>query len=643
MPAPDIDVNETFRMALTLLRQGRRSQAQACLHQVLQAQPTHLDALQTSALLSLSGGDPAGAARLFERAIALQPDKADLHANLGLALQAMQQPQAALAALARALTLEPASAEIRVARANLLRDLARPAEALDDYAAAQRLQPDRPDAAAGHGDALLQSGRFEEALASYDRALALKPDFALVWYNRSNLLRQLGRHDEALASLSRSLELNPDFVQALNNRGNLLRHFNRHAEALADYDRALALEPGRAATHANRGNVLRELNRLDAARSAFQLAIDAAPQEVMHYRNLASVTRLTREDACYVALTRFAEHEARLGPQDRIYLHFALGDALQAFGDPAGAFRHFQQGNAVQRAHLHYDEPGTLAHFGQLRRTFASGRLDAVRGGGHASDLPVFVVGMPRCGSTLVEQALSNHPDVYGAGECGFFSGALQAQRRGSARMENHRAIPPGEPGLAGAEDLNALGAEYLRRIRQLGGLDVGHRRVVDKTLPNFVNLGMIHLALPNARMIHVRRDPVDTCLSIYSKLLIAMPYSFDLGELGRYYAAYERLMDHWREILPPGVLLEVRYEDLVANLERELQRIFAHCGLDWHPASLDFHRNDRAVATASALQVRQPIYTSSLTRWRPDAAVLAPLLEGLGRAHAPGGSSPHP
>ncbi|WP_052408807.1 tetratricopeptide repeat-containing sulfotransferase family protein [Paraburkholderia acidipaludis] len=634
MSRAPLDLTETFQRAQALLRQGQRAEAEACLQQILQTDPAHADALHTSALLRRAGGDAAGAAQLLERAIASRPERAIFHADLGLALQAMRRPQDALAAFSRALALAPASADILIAQANLLRDLGRPAEALDGYAAALRLQSQRADAWAGHGDALHLLGRRDEALASYDRALALQPGLAAAWYNRATLLRGLDRHDEALASLNRTLELAPDFVEALNNRGNLLRHFNRHAEALADYDRALALRPAYAAAHSNRGNVLRELNRLDDARSAYQRAIDAAPGEVMHYRNLASVTRLTRDDPCFMALARFALHEAELGAQDRVYLHFALGDALMEFGERDEAFDHYLSGNALQRARVQYDEARTLAAFGQMRRTFTPARLDAVRGGGDACDSPVFIVGMPRSGSTLIEQVLSSHPHVYGAGECGFFADALHAQE------EQRSRTTPGRGGSSGewdANDFGALGADYLRRIRLLGGIDAGYRRVVDKSLPNFMNLGLIHLALPNARIIHARREAVDCCLSAFSRLLTMMPFSFELGELGRYYAAYERLMDHWRAVLPPGVMLEVRYEDMVSDLPREARRMLDHCGLEWDPACLDFHRSDRAVATASSLQVRQPIYASSVRRWRPAPAHLAPLIEGLGESSADG------
>jgi hypothetical protein len=262
-----------------------------------------------------------------------------------------------------------------------------------------------------------------------------------------------------------------------------------------------------------------------------------------------------------------------------------------------------------------------------LRETYTRERIEACRGGGHEATTPVFIVGMPRSGSTLIEQVLASHPDVYGAGEYGAFTEALDEYVAFNGKGRAREAVLE----RLSTVDFTELGAGYQRRIAQLGGIERGYQRIVDKSLPNFMHLGLIHLALPNARFIHARRSAVDTCLSCFSKWLPSMPFTFDLGELGRYYAAYDRLIDHWRAVLPPGVLLDVHYEDMVEDLPREARRILDHCGLTWDPACLSFDRNERAVATASALQVRQPIHTRSLRRWRPAAAQLAPLLDGLG------------
>lgn len=530
---------------------------------------------------------------------------------------------------------QPLSADALVARGDQLRNSARMAEARVVYLAALRLQIDRADAWAGYADTSQAIGSYQDALIGYDRALALNPNWPVAWHNRSNALRMLGLYDAALESVTRALALAPDFVEALNNRGNLLRRVNRHAEALANYDRAIALRPTWADVHSNRGNALRELNRIDEARDAYRNAIERAPERVAYHGNLASITRLSKEHACYRALEGFLGREAQLAPHERVALHFALGDALTGFGAQQEGFDHFVTGNALQRALLQYDEAAVFASFERLRTTYGRERIESSRGGGNPAASPVFIVGMPRSGSTLIEQVLASHPQVYGAGEYGAFTESLDEWVARDAKGRTRDAILEG---LSPA-DFTALGDAYQRRIAQLGGIGRGHLRVVDKSLPNFVHLGLIHLALPNARFIHVRRSAVDTCLSCFSKWLPAMPFTFEPGELGRYYAEYDRQIAHWRSVLPPGVLLDVQYENLVDDLPGEARRMLAHCGLEWDPACLAFDRNARPVATASAQQVRQPVHKDALRRWRPPAEQLAPLLKGLGALADPAGN----
>jgi lipoprotein NlpI len=524
---------------------------------------------------------------------------------------------------------QPLSADALVARGDQLRNSARMAEARASYAAALRLQASRADAWAGYADTSQAIGCYRDALTGYDRALALIPAWPAAWHNRGNVLRLLGLYDAALESATRALALAPDFVEALNNRGNLLRRLNRHAEALADYDRAIALRPAWADVHSNRGNALQELNRIDEARDAYAQAVERAPGRVAYHCSLASVTRLARDHACYRALEGFLQREEQLAPHERVALHFALGDALTGFGAPQDGFDHFIKGNALQRALLHYDDAALFASFERLRKAYGRERFEEAtdRRGGNPAATPVFIVGMPRSGSTLIEQVLASHPAIYGAGEYGAFTEALDECVTFDARGRTYDDV------LADLSpaDFTALGDAYQRRIAQLGGIERGYLRVVDKSLPNFAHLGLIHLALPNARFIHVRRSAVDTCLSCFSKWLPSMPFTFDLAELGRYYAEYDRQIAHWRSVLPPGVLLDVEYEKLVEDLPREARRMLEHCGVEWDPACLAFDRNERAVATASAQQVRRPIHTEALRRWRPSAEQLAPLLKGLG------------
>jgi hypothetical protein len=257
-----------------------------------------------------------------------------------------------------------------------------------------------------------------------------------------------------------------------------------------------------------------------------------------------------------------------------------------------------------------------------VARVFTPALLAGAVADDESSDLPVFVIGMPRSGTTLVEQILASHPDIHGAGELGTM-GRLAAAIK-----------PPGFPAAVcglDAADRAAIGRRYLDRVRPLAA---GRSRVVDKMPGNFVFAGLIRLALPRARIIHCRRDPVDTCLSCYQRLFLGeQGFTYDLGELGRFYRSYLRLMAHWRQMMPPDRFIEVDYEEVVDDVEGQARRLIDFCGLEWNESCLEFHRNERQVRTASVNQVRQPIYRGSVGRWRRHEAHLGPLLAALGTA----------
>ncbi len=314
----------------------------------------------------------------------------------------------------------------------------------------------------------------------------------------------------------------------------------------------------------------------------------------------------------------------RLAFQDRIDLDFALGQALDEAGDTVSAFRFLAEGNAMRRAQVGYDEPRALGFLEAIGAAFTAELMQAKAGKGDPSELPVFIVGMPRSGTTLIEQVLASRPGVFAAGETAALPEAVAAQLVQGGRPLK---FPEGVARLSG-KGLREIGARYVARL-QAAAPDA--LRVVDKRPDNFRLVGLIRLALPNARIIVARRDPRDACLSCFSKLFgPGAPYSFELGELGRYHRAYDRLMDHWRSLLPHGAMLEVDYEALVADLEGQGRRILEFCGLDPGGGRIDIQRTDRRIRTASALQVRQPVYSSAVGRWRRYEPFLAPLLEAL-------------
>ena len=488
---------------------------------------------------------------------------------------------------------------------------------------------------AGHFDALHRlgvlrgrQGRLAEAAQLLRRAARRNPGSAPALNNLGMTLNLLKRPEAALAPLERAITLTPEYAIAHNNLGTALEALGRGPEARGCFERALQLKPDYPEALNNLGLTLLQNGRLEVARGHLEQAIRLEPDNPTYYASLFQCGPVTASDPHLPRLEGLARNAPALDEERRVQLHFALAKAYGDIGQPARAFDELLAGNALKRRRITYDEAQTLGRIERIRAVFSRELLQAKPGLGCASELPIFIVGMMRSGSTLIEQILASHPRVRATGEVPCLNEAWAAAHR---RFGLATPFPDAVGALEGPQQRD-LGEEYLRRLTARGGAATACR-ITDKMPGNFTAAGLIHLALPRARIIHTVRDPIDTCLSCFATLFREdQPFSYDLGELGRYYRAYARLMQHWRAVLPEGTILEVRYEQLIEDFEPQVRRILGYCGLEWHDACRDFHRTERAVRTASVVQVRQPLHRSSVGRWRPGPQLLAPLLEGLGQ-----------
>ena len=306
-------------------------------------------------------------------------------------------------------------------------------------------------------------------------------------------------------------------------------------------------------------------------------------------------------------------------------LDFALGKAYADLKDYRRSFAHLLAGNSAKRTTISYDEKSVLGIFDRIETVFTPQLIEAKTGSGYGSPMPIFVVGMLRSGTTLVEQIIASHPMVQGAGELRTLNEVVDRVREQFANN-----LPYPEIALTADRSLlRHIGERYVASVRDRAPEG---KHVTDKMPSNYYYTGLIHLALPNAKIIHTVRDPIDTCVSCFSYLFSnEQHHTYDLGEIGRYYKRYERLMRHWRRVLPTGRILDVQYEDVVADLEGQTRRILDHCGLPWDGRCLAFHKTDRPIRTTSAVQVRQPIYKSAIGRGRAYKEFLGPLLQELG------------
>lgn len=484
------------------------------------------------------------------------------------------------------------------------------------------------------------------------------PGYAYGWYLASYLMKKVRHYADALQAIERALQLGYSDSYQLhkarclfeagevaaaraaagaikdrrfddpflhNELGALLHMLADHAGALVHYSRAVDLEPGHAEFHYNKAAVQRFLGDAAGAEAEFDAAIALRPDEFEAYNGRAQLRTQTK------GRNHIAELQGVLArttdPAGITQLCFALAKEQEDVGDHEDAFASLQRGADTKRRHMQYSVDTDLRIMGKISDVYGPDLFDG-HVQGCASEDPIFVLGMPRTGTTLVERILGSHSQVFSAGELNHFSLEL---------IRLVKAIPGPAPAsrldfvaLTRRLDFRDLGEAYLTATRPLRD---GSPYFIDKLPFNFLYAGLIHLALPRARIINLQRHPMDTCYAVYKQLFKdAYPFSYDLDELGQYYIAYHRLMQHWNEVMP-GVIHTLRYEDVVADVEGEARRLLDHCGLPWEEQCLRFYQNTQASTTASALQVRQPIYDSSVGKWRRYARQLEPLRLRLAEA----------
>jgi tetratricopeptide (TPR) repeat protein len=557
------------------------------------------------------------AAAHYTQALALQPDFAEAHNNLGDVQLELGRLAAAASCFRRAIELRPGLA---IAHQNLGKTLLR----LGDYTAAldscERAVRLAPESAEGHnslGNALSRLGRFEAATASLRRALALSPHFGEAHANLANTLRSMGRLDEAVASYRVALRIKPDFVSAYTELATTLRLQRLTQESEAVCREALQIAPDTAAVFTVLAELRADTGRFSEAEEYFRRAVAIDPESAEAWAGLARVRRMSRADAAWLHAVQGLVQRG-LPPQREMTLRYALGKHFDDVRDFPCAFVNYQRANelAKQCAPRH-DKDRTRLTIDSIIHAQDAAWLGKQRGVAAQSGRPVFIVGMLRSGTSLAEQILASHPAVFGAGELPYWSTTL------AALLASPSAA--GAPQLA-VDDatLARVGTEYLDQLQQLAPQAT---RVVDKLPTNFLALGLINAALPGARIIHMQRNPIDTCLSIYCQQFEAVnTYTHDLHDLADYYREYQRLMQHWRAVLPKASLLDVPYEGLVADTREWTRAMLEFIDLPWDARCLEFQRTPRTVVTASKWQVRQGIDRSSVERWRNYESFLGPL-----------------
>lgn len=569
----------------------RHDEAEACHRKALALAPQLLQSLNNLGSIARARKDKTAAADWYRQALAVHADYLESLSNLGAVLVEDDQADAAEAPLQRALQLQPAY----------------------------------PEALCNLGLVRLRQERVDEGIALLQRSLQLRPDYPEALVGLARALHEQDRTDDAVILLQRALAKAPDKPDAWCQLGTVFTEQGETAQAEAAYARALELDPHMADALTGLGNLRLEEGRIDESVSLLEQALDIDPDNLGARFHLTQAQKVKPGDANLAALEAQSSTVETMTTDKRISFHYALGKSYDDLKAWDKAFPHFLEGARLKRGKLDYDAAADAARMRRIAEIADRDFIERMQGAGNPSDVPVFVLGMPRSGTTLTEQIIASHPDVFGAGE---LRDLMEVAQSGSLPYPDNLAA-------LDRATLAAWGDEYVRRLRARAP---GAKRITDKMPANYFALGLIPLMLPNAKIIHVKRNPVDTCVSCFTRLFNRhQDATYDLHELGRHYASYARLMAHWRAVLPAPTFMEVQYEDIVADMEGQARRLIDWVGLPWNDACLAFHKTRRNIRTASVTQVRQPIYASSVERWRNYEKYLGPLLDGLGEFAATG------
>lgn len=606
------DAEAQSNLAIALADSGCIDQAVECFQQALLLAPgaAHLHEKLGRALHRLGKADRAMAS--LRQAILLKPDFVEAHNYLGTVLRESGYFEEAAASYKRALQFQPRATPILGNLANTLVILGRIDEAIGYYRIALEVEPEFAEMLYYLAVAQAESGKLDEAVASLRGAIRLKADFADAHDSLGSVLRDLGMLEEAAASCRRALAIKPDFVAAHVNLATILRLQNRPADAETCCRNALLIDADSAPAIACLANIKAETGQFSAAEELYRRAVAVRPDFAEAWASIPGLRKMTQSDATWLQTAREIA-ALRLTSKQAAYLHFGIGKYCDDIKDFDLAFAHYRQAHqSTVRYGRKFDRELLASSVDYLIDNVGAAWISKVRSNANPSTRPVFIIGMPRSGTSLAEQILAAHPDCFGAGELMYWR-SVCAPHAMPAMMGDH-----------GDEVLRRLAGDYLALLHSHSP---GAARVVDKMPGNFMFAGMMSAAFPNARFIHMRRHPVDTCLSIYFQHFDT-PHSYadSLDDLAYFYNQYLRLMAHWHRALPPGTILDVPYESLVADQESWSRKMLTWIGLPWDARCLDFHMNQRGVSTASKWQVKQTINKNSVERWRNYEKYLGPL-----------------
>jgi tetratricopeptide (TPR) repeat protein len=608
-----------FNLANVYHTQGRLDLAERAYRDVIKINPVTADAYNNLGVVLNQAGRMDEAAAAYAQALQINPGFIDATLNQGALFHRLNRVDEAVATYQRVLQLKPAYAKAWFYLGNVYKDQQDWIRAIDAYKHALDINKDYGEAYCNIGLVFLHLNNFDNALVAFRHAHRLRPDDVTVCLGLGDAFEGLCNFDEAIKAYRQGLDIDPGAREGFRKLGRTYYEVGDLDLALQVYTDMLKSGVDDVDALINTGHVLSAMGEFSRAEDAFHQALKIRPDCGGAYNLLSLIKKFSADDADKVAMEGLIQRPD-LNEESRMFLCFALAKACEDCKEFDRSFQYLLEGNRLHRQSFKYDVLEDETRFAMIKATFSAEFFINRRDYGVQDATPIFIVGMPRSGTSLVEQILSSHPDVAGAGE---LYDLKQLVFKVVLKAENIIAL--------GNEDAVRLADEYLRRLTRYRD---GAEHVTDKMPGNYVYIGMIRLMFPQAKIIHCLRNPADNCVSIFQQFFSGVHmYAYDLKELGQYYHLYRGLMDHWHRVLP-GYIHDIEYESLVAEQESETRRLLEFCGLPWDDACLSFYKSDRKVQTVSLSQVRQPIYKRSMQKWRQYEQYLGPLLEALEDGH---------
>jgi len=593
---------------------GKLSGAERAYKKALKINPDFIEAHNELGNVFLDRGRYKEAFNSFRKALKLRPGHPMLLTNLGNVLQVQGELDKAIGWFNKAIEKDPKFVGAHNNLGNALRDLGRFREAVNSYRRALQINPELADTYYNLGALLIELGEVEDAVENYNKAIEINPRHKEAYDGLGNALSDQGEIDKAITAYRQAIEIDPRHKEAYYGLANALSAQGEMVKAIATYRKTIENNPRHKEAYIGLANALSDYGEIDEAFASYRKAIEINPGHAEVYRSLSRNKKFFEYDDDIRAMESLYVSES-LPDAQKMHLAFGLGKAYEDLGEYEKSMQFILQATSLKRASFDYSISEAEDLFNNIKHTFSSEFFSDRRGLGSSDETPIFILGMPRSGTSLVEQILASHPEVFGAGELNDISVLTQ-------KINSPREFPRSVYDLnSGA--LEEFGNRYIARIRKYSE---SSKYITDKMPQNFLYIGLIRTILPNARVICCIRDPMDNCLSLFKNYFIkAHYYTYDMTELGQYYNLYLDLMEHWRKTLT-GLIYDQSYESLVADQEDQIRKLLDYCHLPWDDACLEFYKIRRNVRTASNAQVRRPIYKDSIKLWKRYEKQLEPL-----------------